>query len=220
MGPYSHSPPPGWYRDPSGVPGQRYWDGTQWTNETTHVPARYVPSQPAPTVSNRTKVLLIVAGVVGVVVLMIIGTVTGDKAKEETRSFPSSRPSVTTTIAPTPTGPVRPEGVNFTTQPGSNGEIVTAQFQIADALFMSFTKTLARSTSKEILRYARAEWPQAGAVVVQGRFQTTDPYGNAGNSVVLNVTYLRDVMERINFDGVIQDIWAIRSSGFVHPELQ
>ena len=24
-------PPAGWYRDPSGAPGQRYFDGTGWT---------------------------------------------------------------------------------------------------------------------------------------------------------------------------------------------
>jgi hypothetical protein len=24
-------PPPGWYPDPSGAPGQRYWDGRTWT---------------------------------------------------------------------------------------------------------------------------------------------------------------------------------------------
>lgn len=24
------SPPPGWYPDPSGAPGQRYWDGQKW----------------------------------------------------------------------------------------------------------------------------------------------------------------------------------------------
>jgi len=29
-----------------------------------------------------------------------------------------------------------------------------------------------------------------------------------------------EVLDKINFDGVIDDIWAIRSSGFVHPELQ
>ena len=29
------SPPPGWYPDPSGAPGQRYFDGQQWT---THAP--------------------------------------------------------------------------------------------------------------------------------------------------------------------------------------
>jgi Protein of unknown function (DUF2510) len=27
----SISPQPGWYPDPAGVPGQRYWDGQQWT---------------------------------------------------------------------------------------------------------------------------------------------------------------------------------------------
>jgi hypothetical protein len=24
------TPPPGWYPDPSGAGGQRYWDGTRW----------------------------------------------------------------------------------------------------------------------------------------------------------------------------------------------
>jgi hypothetical protein len=85
---------------------------------------------------------------------------------------------------------------------------------------MTFTKSLARQSTKDILKCADTEWPQAGAVVVQGRFPTTDPYGNSQNSVVLNVTYLREVLDRINFDGVIEDIWAIRSSGFIHPELQ
>ncbi|ODR17477.1 hypothetical protein BHQ23_26260 [Mycobacterium gordonae] len=30
--------PPGWYPDPSGQPGQRYWDGAAWTH-FTHPPA-------------------------------------------------------------------------------------------------------------------------------------------------------------------------------------
>jgi hypothetical protein len=28
------APRPGWYPDPSGVPGQRYWNGQQWTAQT------------------------------------------------------------------------------------------------------------------------------------------------------------------------------------------
>jgi hypothetical protein len=28
-------PPPGWYPDPSGAPGQRYFDGSNWTEHTT-----------------------------------------------------------------------------------------------------------------------------------------------------------------------------------------
>jgi hypothetical protein len=34
--------PPGWYPDPSGSGGQRYWDGTQWTQQVAPGP------QPAP----------------------------------------------------------------------------------------------------------------------------------------------------------------------------
>jgi hypothetical protein len=26
---------PGWYRDPLGIPGSRYWDGSRWTDSTT-----------------------------------------------------------------------------------------------------------------------------------------------------------------------------------------
>jgi hypothetical protein len=85
---------------------------------------------------------------------------------------------------------------------------------------MTFTKTLARAMTKNILKYAASQWPQAAAVEVQGSFPTNDAYGNFSNSVVLDVTYERDVLDKINFDGVIDDIWAIRSSGFVHPELQ
>jgi hypothetical protein len=32
---------PGWYPDPSGAPGQRYFDGTQWTDHRSDVPTRY-----------------------------------------------------------------------------------------------------------------------------------------------------------------------------------
>lgn len=36
--PPAGSVPPGWYPDPSGQPGQRYWDGATWTG-FTHPPA-------------------------------------------------------------------------------------------------------------------------------------------------------------------------------------
>src|SRR5215472_8796565 len=32
--PPGSNPPPGWYPDPSGQPGQRYWDGSTWTEQT------------------------------------------------------------------------------------------------------------------------------------------------------------------------------------------
>lgn len=41
------TPPAGWYPDPSGAPGQRYFDGQQWTH---HVPP--APPQPAIVINN------------------------------------------------------------------------------------------------------------------------------------------------------------------------
>ena len=36
--------PAGWYPDPSGAPGQRYFDGLNWTQQHQAEPARPVPS--------------------------------------------------------------------------------------------------------------------------------------------------------------------------------
>jgi hypothetical protein len=36
--------PPGWYPDPSGVPGQRYWDGIAWTDGRIAPPGRQPPA--------------------------------------------------------------------------------------------------------------------------------------------------------------------------------
>jgi hypothetical protein len=34
------SPPPGWYPDPSGAPGQRYFDGARWTEHRSFTPQK------------------------------------------------------------------------------------------------------------------------------------------------------------------------------------
>src|SRR5688572_22566991 len=40
----SHAAPAGWYPEPSGAEGQRWWDGTGWTDYATPLVA---PPQPA-----------------------------------------------------------------------------------------------------------------------------------------------------------------------------
>jgi hypothetical protein len=37
--PGSVNPPAGWYPDPSGQPGQRWWDGSAWTEQTQQAPS-------------------------------------------------------------------------------------------------------------------------------------------------------------------------------------
>jgi hypothetical protein len=51
-------PPPGWYPDPSGTPGQRYFDGTNWTE---HRAATFAPKQQS---TAGRAALIIVAAVV------------------------------------------------------------------------------------------------------------------------------------------------------------
>ncbi|MCV7255712.1 DUF2510 domain-containing protein [Mycobacterium hackensackense] len=75
------TPPPGWYRDPSGVPQQRYWDGKAWA--------------PAPPPPARAKTSTLVAGtVVGVVgaffVIMMIGLLSGGGDDDKPSAAPSS----------------------------------------------------------------------------------------------------------------------------------
>ncbi len=62
------SPPPGWYPDPGGGPGQRYWDGHQWT-------AVNVPSNPRfayPRARSKSSPLKTLA-IIGAAVFALVG---------------------------------------------------------------------------------------------------------------------------------------------------
>ncbi|WP_044109731.1 DUF2510 domain-containing protein [Mycobacterium canettii] len=47
----TQSIPPGWYPDPSGAPGTRYWDGVGWT------PHRAPPAQPMVIIKQSNNVV-------------------------------------------------------------------------------------------------------------------------------------------------------------------
>ena len=62
----------GWYPDPGGAPGRyRYWDGTQWSTETTDDP-RQPPPRPATPSRRRLPAFWIVAAVAALALLAII----------------------------------------------------------------------------------------------------------------------------------------------------
>lgn len=81
------SPPPGWYPDPSGAPGQRYFNGRDWTEHRAAAPLPPPPPQP-PKKSKLPIVLGVGAAVL--VLLFIIGSISGGETSDTTAGTTSS----------------------------------------------------------------------------------------------------------------------------------
>ncbi|OBH75596.1 hypothetical protein A5681_10935 [Mycobacterium scrofulaceum] len=225
--PSEQAPPPpksapGWYPDPAGVGHglQRYFDGTNWTTE-------WAFSTEAPKKDTPGKAALALAALGALVLLVIVGKSWVFDPKKDGQSPPpgnsaTAGPPESTTAAPsTPAGPKKPDGVTFTTSPGPDGDVVDARFAIRDNYTEQMIKDGARTDTIDILRYARATYPDAAAVNVQGTFPMTDPYGNTATHVAIDLTYSRATLSKINFDGITKaSIWEIRDSGTILPAFQ
>ena len=100
---------PGWYPDPAGQGGQRYFNGTEWTQ------FRQAPGAPPPKKSNTGKILLF--SMLGVVLffgacgtLLVVGSSDSQKDRETTSSSPSSS-GIPADTAPTQAEPaIAPAG--------------------------------------------------------------------------------------------------------------
>lgn len=213
---------PGWYPDPAGVGHglQRYFDGTTWMSEWA-----FSTEPPKKGVQGKAALALAVFG--ALVVLVIVGKSWGYDEKKDDESASSGTPTATAPRTPTdappptPAGPPKPDGVTFTTAPGPDGDVVNARFAIRDNYTERLIKDGARLDTINILRYARATYPAASAVNVQGTFPMTDPYGNTATHVAIDLTYSRATLSKINFDGVTKNsIWEIRDSGTVLPAFE
>jgi hypothetical protein len=221
--PSEQAPPPpqsapGWYPDPAVGHGlQRYFDGTSWTSE-------WAFSAEPPKKGLSGKAVLALAALCVLVLLILVGKSWIFDPKNAGHSSPSSSSVAAgpTEAAPsTPAGPKKPEGVAFTTAPGPNGDVVNARFAIRDNYTEQLIKDGARLDTIDILKYAKATYPDASAVNVQGTFPMTDPYGNTSTQVAIDLTYSRATLNKINFDGISKaSIWEIRDSGNVLPAFE
>ena len=233
--PSEQAPPPpksapGWYPDPAGVGHglQRYFDGISWTSEyafTTEA-SNTVATEP-PNKGATGKAAVALAALCTLVLLVFIGKSWVFDQKKDTASSPSSSsaaegaPTPTEEAPSTPPGPKKPDGVTFNVVPGPNGGVVDARFAIRDNYTEQQIRDGARLDTIDILKYAKATYPDAAAVNVQGTFPMTDPYGNTSTQVAIDLTYSRETLNKINFDGVTKkSIWEIRDSGTVLPAFQ
>lgn len=88
--------PPGWYPDPSGAPGQRYFDGNGWTEHRTAVQQPAQPwGPPVAPVKRRSKAPIVLGVIGGLVLLVVIGNVFSDDQKDVRAESPSSSSAVT-----------------------------------------------------------------------------------------------------------------------------
>jgi Protein of unknown function (DUF2510) len=208
---------PGWYPDPDGKGGLRYFDGADWTDQrSAPAPSPYAPRPPkAPGSSAPTgKVILAIVG--AIVLMIIVGNILGAMNKGKDDSSSSSRSSSSSTVA-TPTGPKKPDAT-FTTASGPDGDEVTATFAIGDNFTEGLIKDGARFETIDILKYAKLTYPKASQVTMKGSFPMKDSYGNTSTDTVINLTYLRSTLDQINFEGVDKDkIWEIADSGYIAP---
>lgn len=237
-----HPPPPppqsapGWYPDPAGVGHglQRYFDGSNWTSEwafaaeradSTDRPKSGQPQLERPKNDLRgNATALALAALTALVLVIVVGRSWVFDKTPDNQSAPST---VTATgpsapnAPPSASGPKKPDGVSFASVPGPNGEVINARFAIRDNYTETMIKDGARHDTIDILRYARATYPDAAAVNVQGTFPMTDPYGNTSTQVAIDLTYSRETLNKINFDGVSKkSIWEIRDSGSILPAFE
>ena len=67
----SPAPPPGWYADPDGGPGQRYWDGSAWGEHWRAQQAQRVPPPPQSPQGGSTVGKVVLGVVLGGVILIV-----------------------------------------------------------------------------------------------------------------------------------------------------
>lgn len=137
---------------------------------------------------------------------------------------PSSAPSPSTSKAPAASGPyaaaINAAAVSGLKIEDTGGGVLFASFPIADSLTKKLISFGAKSSTLAILKSIKANVPSYVKVFVQGSFETKDSYGNSKNSIVLNAGYLKETVDKINFDGIdISGIWDIKDDGMVHPDL-
>lgn len=85
------SPPPGWYADPTGAPGRRFFDGQTWTDHRRGEPEASPP--PPPRGHGKAIALVAAVAVLGAVLIAVV-VASGDDGQDGSRLTAPTRDPV------------------------------------------------------------------------------------------------------------------------------
>ncbi|AMT71994.1 DUF4352 domain-containing protein [Mycobacteroides abscessus subsp. massiliense] len=131
---------PGWYPDPSGAPGQRYFDGTNWTNTP--------PPPPVPAPKKSRKWPWIVGAVV--LVLFVIGLAGGKKDDE--------KPASASSAASAPRAGGSGAGTADKAAPGVGSEVRDGKFAFVVDKVDIGKSVVGRDDNQFMQKKAQGEW--------------------------------------------------------------
>ncbi|WP_022909629.1 DUF2510 domain-containing protein [Aestuariimicrobium kwangyangense] len=208
---------PGWYPDPSGQPGQfRFWDGAQWSQQTTANPAQTPPpgggQAPPPRRSGGAGRWVLL--VVGVLVVALVGFLVvrglGGRNTTIAEDTNSSTPTVsqwdetsTPTQTPSPTNPESsggvdvacPEGGGDSGKSAQNGRLTGGSISVVSLGWESggFSLPWMYDTSSE-LKQITSTWVSVnavGALRVADGFEAPEPAARVMMSCFASSGYYR-----------------------------
>lgn len=101
------------------------------------------------------------------------------------------------------------------------GEQLFVQWAINDNLTANMRQNGAKIEVSEILESIAASSETYTSVLLRGTFSMVDQLGNASERPVVEVTYTRDTISRINFENFLfENVYAIAEDASIHPEFR
>jgi hypothetical protein len=185
-------PPPGWYPDPTGKPGQMYWDGQAWqsaipaTTRPAYAPPQRASDTPPPTRSKRIWLIALVAVLLiagaGVVLRNVLSSkATGGELVLTGATDPGANAFMPAAASPPPTSTQPPP----TLQPQGDGNTLATQPLPGDrdGLYGG-TDNNAEVDRDKIADFLSANPPQANSFVESLNSDTTI-YWSGGNHLTV-----------------------------------
>ena len=101
---------------------------------------------------------------------------------------------------------------------GLQGERLIVQWAINDSLTANLIQASARRDIRDMLEAIASSSESYTTVFLRGTFSMVDQLGNASETTVIEATYTKDTIDRINFQNFrVDNVFAIAEDSQVHP---